>query len=526
MASALQARLDARIEKIKKLSKVVDTPKSADKKFMVTTNNNGELLYHSLKFPEISKLFNQANQSIFLGCIHDGVSFHSILNLSIKTEDVSRLLSKLQAHHFSVHPTNTPNYKRILIPLSKQINDEGVFNECIQSISQSVGIRLSANFYTDSFSQIITTEQINTGIYFDIKLFSKALKSERTKLKTEKHKRKLVAIREGVYRVKRLSSDAKASHKADALQNVSSYSFIGFLKAPFTVSQLIDYSTDPSIGCIMAQGLGIPFKVIQSLRGFSTSTSFKCLLTGGDAQLFVAENNTRYTGKVTYKILSTGELLSMHEVYVRMLTQRSDFNKPTLMCYMLRLLDDCGLIIKDEVATKDLTSSLSAAEITVFENYKQLTELKHCIKGQEGDPIVFTKTFASLWSNVSRITATKAINKLVSLNVIKYIGDVSDFAAYVFSDFISKTAELVKDQQQTLNTKLAEVAPYKLASEISKESISKYKNTGNIDPHSGVGFEFAEQQRCKPVLPNNGVTFKLPSSVEHMLKKLRMKKEE
>ena len=521
MASALQARLLARIENIKKTRKLVETPKHSDKQFMVTTNNDGDLEYHSLKFPEVSKL---VDKNVFLGCIHDGVSFHSVLNLSIKTEEVPRLLNKLQTHHFSVHPTNTANYKRVLIPLSKQINDAVVFNECIQSISQSVGITLSSDFLTDSFSQLKTAELVNTGIYFDSKLFSKALKSERTKLKTEKHKRKLVAIREGVYRVKRLSSDAKASHNADALQNVSSYSFIGFLKAPFTVNQLIDYSTDPSVGCVMAQAIGVPYTAIQSLKGFSTSTSFKCVLTGGDAQLFVAENNTRYSGKVTYKIISTGERLSMHEVYVRQLTQRSDFNKPTMMCYMLRLLDDCGLIIKNEIMTKDLSSSLSPAELTVFENYKQLTELKHCIKGQEGDPIVFTKTFASLWSNVSRITATKAINKLVSLNVIKYIGDVSDFSAYVFSDFISKTAELVQDQLQTLNTKLAEVAPNKLAAKLSKQNIAKYLSSGALAPHAVGTDGFVDRQEGKTLTPIKKVPFKLPSSVEDMLKKLRMAK--
>jgi hypothetical protein len=408
-------------------------------------NEAGETHYAIVKNSELEQ--NIAGKRFFAGFASGQVHFYSCLRLAFPADRAGELPVLLKRYRYSCFAQNNDQWLTLLLPLATDIYNADKYDELLNALFYVLQLAHNhkpqwQNATFIALGEITTSQQ---GELIDPQSFIQFAQRKRNQLKAQKNKHRLNAIKTSLYTVKRFNHD-----KQKTPDTTSIFSIVGLLKAPFTLKDVAHYSTETGVGATMASGLGIDKKIIESITKTGTSKPFKCLLNPDhQAELYICKNDSFYNGKITYKIKTTGEHLALHEVYGRLIFG-NDLKPPTLMTLLLKLLDDCGLIIRKNTQ-QSLTEPLTVSEKTTLNGFIQLNDLKQCIKSQSADnAIIFTSTFAAKWCQLSRITVTKCIKNLVEKNLLALTEKISDFATYVLTaGDITKQQETDNDIKQT-----------------------------------------------------------------------------
>jgi hypothetical protein len=479
-----QPRLLQRIAKIARNNKAIeDVPVTKRNIHVCFKNPDGELETKIIPFTE---LINTVGKSeFFTGYIDNKVRFYSSLFLILTKPEYTIFEQAFSKYSFTSYKQVLNEGVNVILPLADDVYDQDEFNKLIKSINFTLKSKINVSFDHPIYSKIFTDEKVVTNDQ-EALVASKYLIDlhvrQLQQLKSQKNKEKANVIKEGLYRVKRLTKDTDVSKEPASLLNVCNFILPKKLKAPFTLDEVFKYSMDSGVCAALAVGLGINEKYIKPLAGGQyTSEKFGCLINQkSDACLYICKDlESKYYGKITYKALKNNKRYSMHELYAAMTNPDNDFNKPTLMTLLLKILDDAGLIDKS-VEHLDTPSGLTTAEKEVFFGFKQLSQLKHSVKGQEGDGIVYTNTFAAMWCGVSRITATKAIKKLIALSVIQILEDTSKFVMYLFTQVNQTIINVIDEIKQTVQVKTVIAQSFKGINKNKKIGLTKDKSINNI----------------------------------------------
>lgn len=437
-------RLQSRLEEIARKQKISHDSEHGVRQILITTGNR----VSSYEFEEIPKVIN--SHSFFLGYKQfEQVNFISSIVLSVPEEMKSTVSKKLSSYRHITYSSSSNNEVCFLVPLCSDIKDESIAHRLSEALSYELDIKVNISL-NDSFvrpkigSCIVCCNE--TSSYLNVK--SNISKYERLQIykKTLKKRRKIEQINRELYRVKRLNTDGAYNQNEESVISGLMRS-TEKLKAPYTLKEVKEYSSKIEVSCILAISLGINKSAVKDvMKGKRCRTSFPCILQEkGEAILYINNNiRSHFYGQLTYKSLVTQRRYSMGELYATLLSPNEAVNKPTLMALQLKLLDEAGLIQVPEVEVKT-PKNLTNAQLKVYEGFKQLLKLKQAVVGQSDDPILFTYSFAKMWCDVSRITATAAIKSFVKENVIYVANEGEKLKQYLFCTVKSLT-EVVKEQ--------------------------------------------------------------------------------
>ena len=365
----------------------------------------------------------------------------------------------------------------MLIPLSNEIFDQQTLDQVLLDINFNLSTKISINFNNPNFCTSsdykghFTTQLINPAKLYQV------YKNRLSQLKSKKDQAKIKLISEALYTVNRLTNEADASDKNATHKSFCKFLIPNKLKAPYTTKNIVNYSCDSATCAMIGVSLGINKKYFEQLGlGSDTSEKFSCLINPKqEAVIYICRKlDSQWYGKVTYKNLTTNQRYSMVELYLAIIYPETDFNKPSILAFQMKLLDQCGLLEKYEV---DVASpkGFTPGQVKVFNGFKQLLELKHSIKGQEGDSILFTNTFAALWCEVSRITASKALKLMLSQGIISITESIRSMSKYIFTNVNYLIKEVISEVEQARNVTKAIASSFKRPSTKVKSDITNPK---------------------------------------------------
>lgn len=461
--TAKKAQVKSRL--LKRLDKIADrnikAPQNVDLKrsLLITTHVDGQFKTETTEIDNLDKITQSEDfyPGYFQGKAHtiSCLAFSLTEVLATKFESIFSTTIYWQSQFSKESKSST-----YIVPLSQDIFDQQTLDKLLDAINFEIGSSINITFDSSilnptlHFFKLHNPKLNNKGTFLDLNRTINRHKHQKEQATGQKNIEKLKQLKEGLYKVNRFNNEAEASTSATQ-NNANFFQSPEPLKAPYTLKQVTKYSESLDVAAQMALGLGIKERYLKEVyKGQHTSSTFPCLINeGNEAVIYINRNvESKYFGKLGYKNLNNGDRFTMVELYSKMVSPEDEVNKPTLMALQMKLLDEVGLI---ETQTSDIKipKDLTPKQISVLHGFHQLLRLKQSVKGQEGDPILFTYSFASMWCGVSRITATAAIKKLVSTHVI-YIADrVKHLTSYLFTK-IKSAKEIVEEAvTQTIDIK-------------------------------------------------------------------------
>tara|TARA_B110000211_G_scaffold143489_1_gene163765 strand:+ start:2902 stop:4533 length:1632 start_codon:yes stop_codon:yes gene_type:complete len=446
----VKSRLLKRLARIADLKTSEVNNKDLNRSLLITTHVDGLFKTESVDFKQLDKFTNE--MEFFPGYFQEKTHTISSLAFSL-SDDLSCKFESMYSNiiYWTSQFNSESKSKTFIIPLSHDIFEQQTLDKLLDAINFQVGCKINITFDTASFNPTLHFIKLHNpilhkeGDFLDVANTIKRHKNQLQQSSGQKNIKKLKQLKEGLYKVNRFNNEAEASDRATQ-KNVSFLDAPEALKAPYTLKQVTKYSETLEVAAQMALGLGIKEKYLKEIyKGQHTSSTFSCLVNeGNDAVVYINRNvESKYFGKLGYKSLSTGDRFTMAELYTKLLSPDEEVNKPTLMALQMKLLDEIGLL-KTESSEIQVPKDLTPKQISVLHGFHQLLRLKQSVKGQEGDPILFTYSFASMWCGVSRITATTAIKKLVSSKIIYIADQAKHLVSYLFTK-IKTAKELLEE---------------------------------------------------------------------------------
>lgn len=506
--TSIKSRLLKRIDKIADLKAKPTINNDLKRPILITTYDQAKFKTETIEFDSLVDATQ--NKEFFPGYFQEKIHTISSLVFSLSNDAASRFESKYSSITFLRSELNkNSNSKTYIVPLSKDIFEQQTLNNVVTAINYEISSNINITFDTLTYNPTlqfikIYNSTLSAGSSFlDVSTTIKRHKNQLQQSVSQKNVQKLEQLNLGLYKVKRFNSEAEASSNA-AQNNDNFFKSPKPLKAPFSLKQVKEYSESLDVAAQSAIGLGIKEKYLKEVyKGQHTSTVFPCLLKeGGDAVIYINKNlESKYFGKLGYKSLSTGDRFTMAELYARLLSPDEEVNKPTLMALQMKLLENIGLIQCEEKNIR-IPKDLTPKQLCVLHGFNQLLRLKQSVRGQEGDPILFTYSFASLWCGVSRITATSAIKKLVLANVIYIADKTKHLVSYLFTkiesikDIVKTAAEQTNEVKQVICEDIKE--KYRQSKGYVKAKIKDHKRTlRSLEDIKGESFSNEKQKARK-----------------------------